>query len=108
MELIDYYEGKLASKERDIGSGHCDLADDLNNVALLYVAQGRSAEAEPLYGRALAIREDCLDSEHPAVAQILENYAVQQRAAGRSSEATEMEARAKAIRAKHAQDTKIK
>ena len=42
-------------------------ATSLNNLAVLYQAQGRYAEAEPLYQRALAIREKALGPEHPDV-----------------------------------------
>ncbi len=80
------------------------LATSLNNLALLYKAQGRYAEAEPLYQRALAIREKALGPEPPDVATSLENYADLLRKTGRVSEATKMEARAKAIRAKQASD----
>ena len=37
----------------------------LNNLAELYDGQGRYAEAEPLYKRALAIREKALGPDHP-------------------------------------------
>src|SRR6266480_2562845 len=37
----------------------------LNNLAVLYVRQGRYAEAEPLYGRARAIAEKALGPDHP-------------------------------------------
>ncbi len=47
----------------------------LNNLAQLYHAQGKDAEAEPLYQRSLAIREKALGPEHPDVATSLENYA---------------------------------
>ena len=40
----------------------------LNNLAHLYRAQGRYADAEPLYKRALAIREKALGPDHPDVA----------------------------------------
>ncbi len=39
---------------------HPDVAQSLNNLAELYRVQGRYAEAEPLYQRALAIREKAL------------------------------------------------
>ncbi len=80
------------------------LATSLNNLALLYKAQGRYAEAEPLYKRALAIVEKALGPEHPLVATSLKNYAVLLRKTGRATEAENMEARAKAIRAKHAKE----
>ncbi len=79
------------------------MATSLNNLAFLYDAQGKYAEADPLYKRALAIRENALGPEHPSVATSLENYADLLRKTGRDAEATEMDARAKAIRAKQAQ-----
>ena len=78
------------------------MATDLNNLALLFHAQGRTAEAEPLYQRALAIWEKALGPEHLHLAKGLQNYAALLRKTGRGSEATKMEARAKEIRAKHA------
>ncbi len=80
------------------------MAESLNNLAELYRAQGRYAEAEPLYKRALAIFEKALGPGHPLVAQSLENYALLLRETGRTTEATKMEARAKAILAKHARE----
>ena len=80
------------------------LATNLNNLALLYEAQCRYVEAEPLYQRALAIREKALGPEPPDVATSLENYADLLRKTGRVSEATKREARAKAIGAKQASD----
>ena len=47
----------------------------LNNLAGLYYTQGRYAEAEPLYKRALAIREKTLGPDHPDVANSLNNLA---------------------------------
>ncbi len=76
------------------------MAQSLNNLALLYQAQGRYAEAEPLYKRALAIMEKALGPEHPHVATSLENYAALLRDTGRGELATMVELRAKAIRAK--------
>ncbi len=68
---------------------------------MLTGAQGRYAEAEPLFQRALAIDEKALGPEHPDVAQSLENYAALLRQTARADEAKRMEARAKAIRAKY-------
>ncbi len=72
----------------------------LNNLAQLYHAQGKDAEAEPLYQRSLAIREKALGPEHPDVATSLENYAAILRQTARADQAERMEARAKAMRAK--------
>ena len=72
-------------------------------MGIVYRLQGRYAEAEPLYKRALAILEKALGPDHPDVATTLENYAALLRKTGRTTEATKMEARAKAVRAKHAE-----
>ncbi len=45
----------------------------LNNLALVYSAQGRYAEAEPIYQRSLAIFEKALGHEHPDLATSVEN-----------------------------------
>jgi tetratricopeptide (TPR) repeat protein len=76
----------------------------LNNLAELYRVQGRHAEAEPLYRRALAIREKTLGPDHPDVATVLVNYAALLRETGRGAEAEKLEARAQAIRAKHGEE----
>ena len=73
------------------------MATSLNNLAGLYQAQGKYAEAEPLYQRALAIREKALGPEHPDVANSLNNLAVLYRAQGKYAEAEPLYQRALAI-----------
>ena len=82
---------------------HPDLADTLHNLALLYVNQGRHAEAEPLYQQALVIYEKALGPDHPSLATTLENYASLLHKTERDTEATILENRAQAIQAKHAE-----
>ncbi len=84
------------------------MARSLNNLASLYQAQGKYAEAEPLYKLSLAINEKALGPEHPQVARGLENYAALLRKSNREAEATKIEARAKASRAKHARENPTK
>jgi len=65
-----YQQDNYAEAERQWGSalkeakrfGPQDprLATSLNNLATLYHAQGKYAQAEPLYKRSLAIREKAL------------------------------------------------
>jgi CHAT domain-containing protein len=43
----------------------------LNNLAALYLSQGRYAEAEPLSKRSLALREKALRPDHPDIGQSL-------------------------------------
>ncbi len=94
-----------ALKEAEtFGGEHTRLATSLNNLAELYRAQGKYAQAEPLLRRALAIKEKALGPEHVQVATVLENYAALLHKLNRDAEADKMEARAQAIRAKHAQE----
>ncbi len=51
--------------ETALGLDHPDVAQSLNNLALLYYAQGRYDVAEPLHKRALAIEEKALGPDHP-------------------------------------------
>ncbi len=73
------------------------MGTSLNNLAELYRAQGKYAEAEPLYKRALAIREKALGPEHPHVANILRNMAECYKKTGKKKEAKRLEERAKII-----------
>jgi len=99
----DYAEAEkqlaAAIKEAEgLGSQDPRLATSLNGLAGVYRAQGRYAEAEPLYRRALAIREKALGAEHPDVAQSLNNLALLYAAQGRFGEAEPLHKPALAIR----------
>ena len=76
------------------------MATSLNNLADLYQAMGRYAEAEPLYRRSLEIREKQLGRDHPDVATSLNNLANLYRAMGRYAEAEPLYRRSLAIREK--------
>ena len=52
------------------------MAKILHNLAIVYKEQGKYAEAEALYKRALEIKEKALGADHPAVAMTLNNLAV--------------------------------
>ncbi len=69
-------------------------------MALLYEAQGRYAEAEPLYQRSLAIVEKALGPEHPHVATSLNNLARLYRDQGHYAEAEPLYQRSLEIREK--------
>jgi len=58
------------------GVGHANYGAALNNLALVYDAQGKYADAEELYKRALEIKEKALGSDHPNVAKTLYNLAL--------------------------------
>ena len=73
--------------EEALGPDHPDVATMLNNLAELNRAQGRYAEAEPLYNRSLEIREKALGPDHPSVATALNNLAALYQSQGRYAEA---------------------
>ena len=52
-----HQSGRYPIYEQVLGPDHPDTASSLHNLAAIYDSQGRYAEAEPLYRRALAIRE---------------------------------------------------
>ena len=74
------------------------LRQSLNNLAVLYKIQGRFADAEPLYKRALAIKEKAFGPDHPDVAISLSNLAELYRVQGRYADAAPLNQRALAIR----------
>ena len=74
-------------RRRALGEHHPDYADSLNNLAELYRAMGRHAEAEPLYLKSTEIRRLALGEQHPDYAASLNNLAVLYRAMGRHAEA---------------------
>ena len=52
-----------------------------------YQSQGRYADAEPLYKRALGVKEKILGPDHPDVASILDNLGMLFQAQGNYAEA---------------------
>src|SRR3954452_21792402 len=73
----------LAKVSTNSGEAHVGL----NNLAGLYLVQGRYAEAEPLYKRGLDIEEKALGRDNPGVAIGLNSLAELYRVQGRHSEA---------------------
>ena len=66
-------EHALKMREQVLGLEHPDLAQSLNDLAVLYNQQQMDKRAEPLHHRALAIRERALGPEHLHVSQSLHN-----------------------------------
>jgi tetratricopeptide (TPR) repeat protein len=92
-------------KAEQFGPEDPRLAASLNNLAFIYHVQGRYADAEPLYRRALVIVEKVLGPHHPNVATAMENYAALLRKTNRSAEAEKLEERAKAIWSGESEET---
>jgi tetratricopeptide (TPR) repeat protein len=88
----------MEKRERVQGPDHPDLASTANRLAGLCSRDGRYAEAEALYRRALAIREKTFGPDHIHVAEPLEGLAKVCEQTGRADEAQEFSARAQAIR----------
>ena len=92
-------EAALRTAEEAFGTQD-RLAQSLNRLATLYQAQGKHAEAEPLFKQALAIWEKAVGPDHPNVATILNNLAEVYRAQGKYDEAEPLQKRALTIREK--------
>ena len=88
---------RALKEAKESGKRDRQLVESLHSLAELYKAQGRYAEAEPLYQRALGIREKVLGPEHPAVATILNNLAELYRTQGRYAQAEPLYKRALGI-----------
>jgi tetratricopeptide (TPR) repeat protein len=95
-----FTSGPWPSMRRRSGRSTPGFATDLNNLAGLYHAQGKYAEAEPLYKRTLAIREMALGPEHPQTALSFNNLALLYFNQGRYAEAEPLYKRALAIKEK--------
>jgi hypothetical protein len=63
-----------SQQEASLGSLHPDLANTLNNLAVVYEAIGDPANAERCYRRAYAIAVAALEPDHPLVATSEKNY----------------------------------
>ncbi len=74
-EAYPLYRQSLTIREKALGPEDPDVAQTLNNLAILYLAQGNNKAARPLLERSLAIREEALGPEHPEVARSLGNLA---------------------------------
>jgi tetratricopeptide (TPR) repeat protein len=79
--------GSLAIYEKALGPEHPAVATLLNNLGQVDKVEGRDADAEPLYQRAVAIRERPLGSDHPDLWTSLNNLASLYQAEGRTLDA---------------------
>jgi CHAT domain-containing protein/peptidoglycan hydrolase-like protein with peptidoglycan-binding domain len=69
------YEKALIEFERAFETNDLDVATLLNSLAVAYSHQNRTAEARPLFERALEIRADQLGQEHQYTADTSNNIA---------------------------------
>jgi len=74
-EAISLAERSLTLTRARKGDEHLHTAARMGWLALLYEAQGRLTESEPLKKRALSIYETNLPAGHPVIAHSLNNLA---------------------------------
>ena len=76
------YEQVLADRERILGPNHASTLASRSNLASVYRAAGRLAEAITLYEQVLADRERILGPNHASTLASRSNLASAYRAAG--------------------------
>jgi tetratricopeptide (TPR) repeat protein len=84
---------QVAIARRETAGQATEVALGIAWLAELYKAQGRYAEAEPLYARSLQIYEQKLGADHPHTATSLNNLALLYKSQGRYGEAEPLYAR---------------
>jgi tetratricopeptide (TPR) repeat protein len=94
------YRRSLAIQEKALGPNHPDVANSLNNLALLYQTKARYADAESLLNRSLAIGENVFGPDNPGVATSQSNLANLYVFQARYADAETLYKRALAIREK--------
>jgi hypothetical protein len=65
--------GAAQLQEKELGPHHPDLANTLNNLAIVAERAGRPGEAETLYRRAAAIASAAFPADHPMVVASRQN-----------------------------------
>ena len=89
---------KLETAEKKLDKDPLNVPINLNKLAGLFEAQGKYAEAEPLYIRSLEINEKSLGKDHPNVATTLNNLANLYNTQGKYEEAEPLYKRSLEIR----------
>jgi tetratricopeptide (TPR) repeat protein len=74
-KALPWCEQCLEVTKKRLGEEHPDVAQSLNNLALLYNSQGRYSQAEPLLIQALYILEQRLGVNHPNTVSCRESLA---------------------------------
>jgi CHAT domain-containing protein/Tfp pilus assembly protein PilF len=87
----------LGIREKALGPDHLDVAQSLNDLAVLYDQKADYPRAEALYVRALGIREKALGPDHVDVAESLHNLALLCSKAGDYARAESLYVRSLAI-----------
>jgi tetratricopeptide (TPR) repeat protein len=92
---------KLAIQEAEsMGPNEPKIAQSMSALANAYRQQGKYADAEPMYKKAVETMSRIKGPTCQELVPIYDNYAKMLRAAGRGPEADKMDAKARAIFAK--------
>jgi tetratricopeptide (TPR) repeat protein len=97
--LVEAQKLEVGVKAR-FGANHANYGSALYNLALVYQSQGKYADAEQFYTRALAIKEKAFGAGHPNVANSLGNLAIVYGAQGKYADAEGLLKRVLAIKEK--------
>ncbi len=90
-EALSEAEAQMELLRNAYGVGHHEFATAMNNVATLYQAVGRHAEAEPLLLEASKVQQRTLGQDHPHTIASLANLATVYAAMGQQERASAME-----------------
>jgi tetratricopeptide (TPR) repeat protein len=66
----------IVAAEKEVGPNHPNVAECMDTLAFIYMAQGRYAEAESLYKRSLGMWEKVRGPDHPEIGYALNNLAL--------------------------------
>jgi len=94
----EMYFNRALLKAENLGPEERGIS--LNGLGETYRRQGRTADAEKMYKRALAVKEVALGPDHPDVATTLTNLGVLYAASGRDQDAVPVLERSLSIREK--------
>lgn len=95
----DAYQTAQPLLEATLGSDHPEVATSLTDLAVIYVAQGKYGEAEPLFEQSLAILEKVVEQpDDDSLVEPIENLATCYKAQGKYGEAEALYNRALEIR----------
>lgn len=72
MEAIATAQEVVRVAEETFGKNHAYYSASLENLALLYVAEGNNARAADLYEESFTVRENILGKNHPRLKEVLE------------------------------------
>ena len=92
-EAIEVAKEALEVAKKTFGEKHPYVSASLNNIALLYISEGKYEKAEVLYEKSLKIAEAHLGKDNPKLASILENMVECNEILGKTEKVEVLEAR---------------